>query len=838
MEGIAYIGEHLWIGQLGQLLIFLAFSTAILATISFAAGTNATPVLSDKAPTNWRKIGRLAFLTHGLSIISIIGLIFYMMINKYYEYEYVWAHVSNSLPFRYVFSAFWEGQEGSFLLWMFWNCILGFALMKTAKKWEMPVMAVFSFIQVFFVFFLLGLYVGDDVRIGASPFMLLRNAHFAPIFNTPNYLTQIEGTGLNPLLQNYWMTIHPPTLFLGFASTLVPCAFAVAGLWKKEHRAWMQPALKWGLFSGAILGTGILMGGVWAYEALSFGGYWAWDPVENASLVPWITLVAGIHTTLVARSTGYSIKSSYIFYILTFFLIVYSTFLTRSGILGETSVHAFTEMGLEWQLVIFLGVIGLGSIGLYWFRSREIPTPEREESVYSKEFWMFVGSLVMLFSAGLITATTSIPVWNALLNPIYELFGKTRVNIAPPEDVVAHHNNFQLWIGVLVAILSGFSQFMLYKKDEMTGERLKQFLISVGSCFALAVIGMYAVMKPSGIQAWQYWLLVGTAIFTILTNLIHLFKAFSGNVKVSSSAISHIGFGLMLIGVVFSGALKYPLFDEFGQIEGILGDLNKQTSKNTLVPLGQTVALNDGFSVTYTKNWTEGNAQNFELSFLRKDKEGNIIDRFVTTPNVLLDSLPNGSLKFSAANPDTKHYLHRDVFTLAVPNWAFLDPVEEAKNDTSKWMAKHVAVGDTFYTRQNYIVYKGNESTVPEDSDDYIYQQGDVPVTAILQVFSLSSGASETIRTIYYIRDRQQFNVPVTVEKLGLSVRLLTMVPEEGKMVFEVKDKTPKSNYVVVQAIIFPGINLVWLGCIMMMGGLFIGMLQRIAQKRKQQANA
>ena len=305
---IQYIGEHLWIGRLGQFLIFLAFCSAILSFISYYKSTK------EQAEASWKNIGRYAFLVHGSSIFSIIALIFYMMINQYFEYEYVWSHVSSDLPFRYIFSAFWEGQEGSFLLWMFWNVVLGFILMKYAGKWESYVLAIFSVVQIFFVFFLLGIYWGpDDMRIGASPFQLLRDVHFAPIFNSANYLQSIEGTGLNPLLQNYWMTIHPPTLFLGFSSTLVPFAYAMAGLWRKEHTKWMQPALRWSLFSAAILGTGILMGAVWAYEALSFGGYWAWDPVENASLVPWLTLVAGIHTILIARATGHSIRSSYIF---------------------------------------------------------------------------------------------------------------------------------------------------------------------------------------------------------------------------------------------------------------------------------------------------------------------------------------------------------------------------------------------------------------------------------------------------------------------------------------------------------------------------------------------
>ncbi|BDS13450.1 cytochrome c biogenesis protein CcsA [Aureispira anguillae] len=922
---IQYIGEHLWVGQLGQFLIFLAFVTALLSTISYALGTNEQ---EETQKNNWRKIGRAAFITHGISIISVIVLIFFMMINKYYEYDYVWSHVSDTLPFRYTFAAFWEGQEGSFLLWLFWHSILGFVLIKTAKQWEQPVMTVLSFAQIFFVFFILGLYFngGDpestdyaflgniygrsgfvwllltglftilifkgpqhlktqfkiaavlpslilmlliladcyhlgEVRIGGSPFMLLRDVHFAPIFNTPNYLSSIEGTGLNPLLQNYWMTIHPPTLFLGFATTIVPCAYAVAGLWKGDHTGWMEPALKWALFSGAVLGTGIFMGGVWAYEALSFGGYWAWDPVENASLVPWITLIAGIHTTLVARATGYSTKSTYFFYLLTFFLIVYSTFLTRSGILGETSVHAFTEMGMEWQMVLFMGAILFAGIGFYAYRRKEIPAPKKEESAYSREFWMFVGALVLLFSAGLITVTTSIPVINALvvIEPFDTLIGwgvslfsnfegvaildsfytffvtLDGGNIAPPEDVVTHHNNFQLWIGVLVAFLSGVVQFLAYKKEDMTGKYGNRFAAYITVALMVSIVITIPVMWASGILAWQYWLLVGCGIFSILTNVSYLIAVLKNNMKLAGSVLSHVGFGLMLVGVVFSGALKHALADPFAskELDGLLGDLNKQTNKNILVPYGQTVQLTNGFTVSYTKNWTEGNAQFFELNFLKKDAEGNIVDRFITTPNVLHDTLPNGNLKFRAANPNTKHYIHQDVFTLAVPSWAFFDPEAEEKADTTTWQPKHIAVGDTFYTNRYYIVYKANDATT-YDHKDYKHVEGDIPVTAILTIKDINTQEEEEARVLYYIRGRQQFSLPTVLDGLGLEFKLTNILPQEGKVIMQVKDKAPKRDYVVVQALIFPGIQLVWIGCIMMMFGLLFSGVQRIQRKKKK----
>jgi cytochrome c biogenesis factor len=159
----------------------------------------------------------------------------------------------------------------------------------------------------------------------------------APIFQRADYLSipqMQDGQSLNSLLQNYWMVIHPPVLFLGFSSTLIPFAFAFSGLWKKEYGSWTKTALPWTLFSCCVLGTGIMMGAAWAYESLTFGGYWAWDPVENASLVPWLVLIAGLHTQVIYNSTGHSLRATYLFLILGFTLILYSTFLTRSGVLG------------------------------------------------------------------------------------------------------------------------------------------------------------------------------------------------------------------------------------------------------------------------------------------------------------------------------------------------------------------------------------------------------------------------------------------------------------------------------------------------------------------------
>ncbi|MEM1120865.1 MAG: cytochrome c biogenesis protein CcsA, partial [Bacteroidota bacterium] len=410
-----YIGEHLLPGQIGRFALVLGFVASVIATVAYYFATQRRNDVLEAS--GWQKMGRVAFGVHGFSFFTVIGILFYIMTNHYYEYQYVQQHVSEDLPFKYIFSAFWQAQEGSFLLWMFWHIVLGFILIKKAKEWEFPVMSVLSLVQVFIGTMILGayVYIGDtEFKIGSNPLMLIRDMVDLPLFNNQEYTALLEGQGMNPLLQNYWMTIHPPTLFLGFASTVVPFCYAIAGLWTNQHKKWLKPVTPWALFCGFILGTGILMGSAWAYEALSFGGYWAWDPVENMSLVPWIILLAGIHTNLVARSTGYSIKSTYLFYLLAFPFILYSTFLTRSGILGDTSAHAFTEMGLEWQLVAFVSTFLLLGLVMYAVKAKAIPAPVKEEATAAKEFWIFIGSLVLLFSAVLITLGTSLPVYNEI----------------------------------------------------------------------------------------------------------------------------------------------------------------------------------------------------------------------------------------------------------------------------------------------------------------------------------------------------------------------------------------------------------------------------------------
>ncbi|HTF27447.1 MAG TPA: cytochrome c biogenesis protein CcsA [Flavitalea sp.] len=447
-----YIGEHLFPGQLGHFLIVLSLVASLVATIAYFKSTTA---VLEEAVQSWRRIARIAFIIDAVSVTATFAIIYYLISNHYFEYYYAWNHSDKSLSTGYLLASIWEGQEGSFLLWAFWHGMLGMLLMRTAKKWEAPVMTVISFAQLYMATMVLGIHF-FDIKLGSSPFMLTR--YMQPtLMEMANYLTLPvlqDGNGLNQLLQNYWMQIHPPILFLGYASFIVPFAYAVAALWKKEHSTWTKQVLPWALFAVAVHGLGIMMGARWAYESLNFGGYWAWDPVENASMVPWLVLVAGIHTMLIYNSTGHSLRSTYLFFILSFPLILYSNYLTKSGDLADTSVHAFTSQGLNWQLRIGVLLFVIPSLLFYAKRYRSIPFIAKEENTYSREFWMFIGALILFLCALFITIFTSLPVINKIFN--------TSFNVGT--DVEFFYNRVVIFVAVVLGILTALTQYLKYKK--------------------------------------------------------------------------------------------------------------------------------------------------------------------------------------------------------------------------------------------------------------------------------------------------------------------------------------------------------------------------------------
>ena len=801
---INYIGEHLWAGRLGQISIVLAFVSALVAAIGYALGTK-----SDKAFDDWKLISRSAFSIHIISVFSIIGTLLFMLYNNMFEYHYVWQHSNSEMPMRYIMSSFWEGQEGSFLLWLFWHAVLGIILLKSAKEWEAPVMAVFALVQMFLVSMVLGINLGDVIRIGSSPFLLLReHPDFInlPFLQNASYLDRLDGRGLNPLLQNYWMTIHPPTLFLGFASTLVPFAYAIAGLWKKKYVEWMKPALPWTFFGVMIFGTGILMGGAWAYEALSFGGFWAWDPVENSSLVPWLTLVGAAHVMVIQKNRGQSLIMTFVLTTSTFVLVLYSTFLTRSGILGETSVHAFTDLGMSGQLLIYLLAFLFLAIGMLIYNWKDIPKSKDEDSLYSREFWMFIGALVLVISSFQITFTTSIPVWN-------KLFG---TNMAPPLDPIAHFNSFQIPLAIMLALLIAVTQYFKYKKSDP-----QQITKALTVPFILALIGTIAIGYLMHYRNILYIAMLFSTLFLIFANAYYWIKVLKGKMKIAGASVAHIGFGMILLGAFLSTSKTQVIsMNTSGtDVESLGSEGDFSNRDNILMMKGDTLRMAEYF-VTYVGKTKEGVNMFYQVDYLTK------IDNTYTLEFSLYPRVQTNPRMGNVAEPDTKHFLHKDIYSFVTYAEVEIDDEEEEEEEYKNTSTEQVAAGDTLFAGTAIVIFNGFERNV--DTEQHDIQEGDIAVAARLTAIDIS-GKKYDVSPVYVIRDRMAIPKAAELEELGLRFVVNKVLPEEGKVEIAVFEKPDNyREFIVMQAMIFPWINILWAGCIVMIIGTIMAIRRRL----------
>ncbi len=826
MENIKYVGEHLLPGQLGHFFTILAFVASLVATVAFFSSVQQKEELKK---ASWLKMARWAFFVQTASVIAVFGILYYIISNHLFEYKYAWQHSSRDLEVKYLLSCFWEGQEGSTLLWSVWHSVLGCILIFTAKKWEGPVLAVISFAQACLAAMLLGIYL-FDYKLGSTPFILMRqDMPDTPVFQNPNYLQFqqfVDGNGLNALLKNYWMVIHPPVLFLGFASVIVPFAFAIGGLWTRKYSEWVKPALPWALFAAMMLGTGIMMGAAWAYESLTFGGYWAWDPVENASLVPWLTLVAGIHTLLAYRSSGHALRITFFFFIISFVFILYSTFLTKSGVLGQTSVHSFTDMGMSGQLLVLLGLFTIPSFWLLIQRNKEIPKVVKEESTYSREFWMFVGSLVLLVSGLQITFITSIPVWNKLL----DLFGLKKLlnlqDFAPPTEPVFYYNQIQIWIAIIVGLLTAVVQFLKYK-DTPKGTVMKKLgwptLISVALTVLIAWVGRINYTNYGAGFLVAIYLMLFASIYAIVGNSGYIVTVLKGKAKAAGASVAHIGFGLVLLGILVSSAKMEVLsVDTMGVLNGYFTKESGQNSReNVMLPKGLPVQMGPYF-VTYrgdSVSAVDKSKTHFIMDYEKKARlEDEPTERFTLYPDAFLEVKGQEGI---TPNPDSKHYLTKDIFTYitAVPR-------KDVVTDSLPYTPHTIAQGDTIYFSKGFMVLTALK-TSPQQQN-YKPEPGDIAVGAQLYVHTKSNG-DFNMQPVYFIRDSSfQSNIPDTLAPLSLAVRFTKILPNENKVQLEVKETQAPMDYVVMKALVFPYINVLWIGILVMIVGFVMSIRQRL----------
>jgi cytochrome c-type biogenesis protein CcmF len=875
-----YFGEHLLPGQLGHFFIVLSLIASLVATFSFFKATRST---IETDAHYWKKLARYAFIIETVSVFSIFGILFYIIQNHLFEYKYAWQHSSLSLEFKYMFACFWEGQEGSFLLWSVWHCVLGLILIKTAKQWEAPVMTVVSFAQVCIATMIAGIYVFGQ-KMGSNPFILLRDSGVldnAPAYHInfdasqslrPDYMSLVkDGNDLNPLLQNYWMVIHPPVLFLGLASTIVPFGYAIAGLWTKRFSDWTKKALPWALFSAAVLGVGIMMGARWAYESLTFGGYWAWDPVENASLVPWLIMIAGIHTLLIYNHTGYSLRSTYIFFFLSFVFVLYSTFLTRSGILGETSVHAFTDLGMNLQLYLLLyvfiwspvvigaknnnqrliaSVTGLALLLITFLASKyfidaapilafgtlitgivfivyqvqlQVPTIRKEESGSSREFWMFIGSLVFFLSAMVIIGKTSLPVLNTILNglhgvfPSIELLGK---KVAPPENPEFAYNQIQIFVAIIIAVLTAVSQYLKYKATPTQyfwKKILIPTLIAVTLATVVIAIGNINYNKEGVMYLGAIWLAVACSIYSIIANAAYIWVGMKGKLSLSGGSVAHFGFGLVLLGILLSSSKKEILSYNKGMPVDFSKDSKQNPGENLTLIKGVSMPM-DKFDVTYLSDSMHPKKQQWYYKIHFKSRTDN--EEFTLLPDAFVNYKGNEGLM---SNPSSRHYWDHDVFTYitSLPN-------PDKKEDTSSFRPHLVKPGDTIFYSRGYMILQDviNINNLPKDTfglDGTLHE-------APLKIYSKTGSIYSVTSKLAFVKGTF-LALPDTITAESLVVQMQKVNPDKSVEI-GVKESGDVLDFVTLKAYKFPFINILWYGIIITAVGILMSMVRRIRQNR------
>ncbi|MCE5284621.1 MAG: cytochrome c biogenesis protein CcsA [Pelosinus sp.] len=480
--------------MIGYSAIFLALIMTCIACFSYF---NSHMACITK-PSSKNKGRRTPYyLAAALVLVAALYLL-YIILADQFEFMYVAGYSSRDLPLVYKLSVFWAGQEGSFMLWLVFHTFFGMLLSRKATP---GVMAVYSALQVMLLIILLA----------KSPFMMLSQP-------------RAEGFGLNPLLQDPWMVIHPPILFLGYASLAVPFAYAMNGLMSRKHSEWLSKALSWTLFAWAMLGAGIFIGAYWSYKVLGWGGYWAWDPVENSSLVPWLIAGMLVHTIILAKIKPAGIGLTYFSAIFSFVSVLYGTFLTRSGILSNFSTHSFLDEGTGSILAGFVLITLCASLILFIVRLPDLPKGELASKLFCRESLFLATTLVLGILAVVVFIGMSTPLITML--------------IGNPQSVQSSFYN------TVALPLAGCISMLLMVMPLLSCNKTKVWFI-----FAVAA---GAITLPLAYDLKQTFVLLAVC-FAAGAILSNLWLGYKKNIS-SAAAITHTGLAIMIIGIIISSA--------------------------------------------------------------------------------------------------------------------------------------------------------------------------------------------------------------------------------------------------------------------------------------------
>src|SRR5881296_3312224 len=444
-------------GLLGQLSLWLAFLVGLWGAITgFVGGAQSRPDLQQSARN-------ATFALLGALIVAVISLEIAIFRHDF-SLEYVAAYTSRNLPTFYLWSALYAGQKGSLLFWatvLSLFAVLAQVLTSRRHRAYLPyVAAVTCTVATFFIAVMLFADANPFQRLGFTP---------------------LDGSGMNPQLQNPGMVFHPPMLYLGYISITIPFAFAMAALLTKKLDAdWLVAVRKWTIVSWLFLSIGLLIGMWWAYVELGWGGYWAWDPVENAALLPWLVMTAFLHSVMIQEKRGMLKKWNLGLIIGAWLLSIFGTFLTRSGVIA--SVHSFTQSPVGYFFLVFLVLAAVLSFAVYASRLPLLEADTRLESMVSREASFLFNNLLFIGIAFSV-------LWGTLFPILSELVQGTKVTVGPP-----FFNQVNIPLGLALLALTGIGPLIAWRRASVPNLR-RQFAVPATTGGFMALVLLVAGMR-------------------------------------------------------------------------------------------------------------------------------------------------------------------------------------------------------------------------------------------------------------------------------------------------------------------------------------------------------
>lgn len=773
--------ENILFAYLGKWFVNLSFLSLILTVIFFFLS-----VKHHKRNPSSFKLAKQIYSFHLLFVSLASILLMYLLIVGYKEYAYVWKHSSSDMPWIYKISAFWAGQEGSLLFWLLSQAVIGKLLLNRIRVVDGRVMSIYTFTQLLLNSLLLGWNI-FGVSIGQSPFELLRELpEFAneALFKKDNYLMFLsDGNGLNPLLRNFWMAIHPPLLFIGFSLLLVTYSISLARLYNNFHYNWHKIALPWTLIALFFLTLGLATGGAWAYKSLTFGGFWAWDPVENSSLVPWIILLASLHLLLLNNRLNMMDKTAVFITVLPFVFAFYSTFLTRSGVLNATSVHAFAESKLYIQLMLIsVTLIVMPILASFIYSKKKVKDGIENQSHYMQ--WLFLGSVVLLLAAFQIIFTTSLP----LINKLFEK------NISLPSNIINFYNQWQsgfLFASLVTLFILYYYSIKIVNIDKKVFK--KYVLVGVLSIVTTIFLSVFVLRNTST----YYLFLIGALLGIIYFNILFLLK----NIRILhslASVLSHLGIALFFLGVIIAFRSNYNISKDNN-----IKDSSISLDKNKPIKC-------DKFQVNYLSKNVVNDKIIYQIE-LKDTTKSDEIECCVLKPKILVDN--KAGLVYE---PYTKSYFTKDVYAYIQHSSMLLD-----SSFTLKYNSE-LKLKDSIFINTDTIVF---DSIVVVSHDKNF---NNVKINA---VFSRSNNNFiESIRIPYFVENEKIVSNEI-ISKDGNLKFVFEGISDKEKTINIKLYELPKDS-IILKIVVYPFINLMWAGLILLFIGIVIGIFNRFHQSK------